>query len=59
MSEVCSTAHVRLAPLYDVASILPDDEIDMQKLKLVTVWVVFARDLEDDFTANPIWAPYA
>ena len=26
--------HVRLAPLYDVASILPYDEFDMQKLKL-------------------------
>ena len=26
--------HVRLAPLYDVASILPYDESDMQKLKL-------------------------
>src|SRR6202022_3218380 len=26
--------HVRLAPLYDVASILPYDEFDMQKLKI-------------------------
>lgn len=26
--------HVRLAPLYDIASILPYDEFDMQKLKL-------------------------
>jgi serine/threonine-protein kinase HipA len=26
--------HVRLAPLYDVASVLPYDETDMQKLKL-------------------------
>jgi serine/threonine-protein kinase HipA len=26
--------HVRLAPIYDVASILPYDEFDMQKLKL-------------------------
>jgi serine/threonine-protein kinase HipA len=26
--------HVRLAPLYDIASILPYDDVDMQKLKL-------------------------
>jgi serine/threonine-protein kinase HipA len=51
--------HVRLAPLYDVASILPYDEFDMHKLKLamtiggeyklrqigVRQWQKFAREM--------------
>jgi serine/threonine-protein kinase HipA len=31
---LASGPHVRLAPLYDIASILPYDDVDMQKIKL-------------------------
>jgi serine/threonine-protein kinase HipA len=31
---LASGPHVRLAPLYDIASILPYDDVDMQKMKL-------------------------
>jgi serine/threonine-protein kinase HipA len=54
--------HVRLAPLYDIASILPYDKIDIQKVKLAMKvggeyrlrdvgprqWLKFARDVRID-----------
>jgi serine/threonine-protein kinase HipA len=59
---LASGPHVRLAPLYDVASILPYDDVDMQKMKLamkvggeykltqigLSEWQKFARETRLD-----------
>jgi serine/threonine-protein kinase HipA len=61
-SLLLSGAHVRLSPLYDVASILPYDKIDLRKVKLamkvggeyklsligLRQWQKFARDARMD-----------
>jgi serine/threonine-protein kinase HipA len=61
-SLLLGSRRIRLAPLYDVASILPYDEFDMRKVKLATKiggkyllseiglheWQKFAREIRMD-----------